>query len=99
MSDTASLLWGVLFSSIGVGYFIYGRKQQKLVPLLSGIEVARRIAGRCHVAFITSYDQHALEAFEAGAIDAPEWMAAGAMLRGAIRGDTPAATPAIFFRN
>ena len=37
--------------------------------------------------------------FEAGAIDAPEWMAAGAMLRGAIRGDTPAATPAIFFRN
>jgi DNA-binding LytR/AlgR family response regulator len=39
------------------------------MPLLSGIEVARRIAGRCHVAFITSYDQHALEAFEAGAID------------------------------
>ena len=38
-------------------------------------------------------------AFEAGAIDAPEWMAAGAMLRGAIRGDSPAATPAIFFRN
>lgn len=35
--DTASLLWGVLFSSIGVGYFIYGRKQQKLVPLLCGI--------------------------------------------------------------
>src|SRR5687768_13643732 len=30
------------------------------MPLLSGIEVARRIAGRCHVAFITSYDQHAL---------------------------------------
>ena len=39
------------------------------MPLLSGIEVAGRIAGRCHVAFITSYDQHALEAFEAGAID------------------------------
>jgi DNA-binding LytR/AlgR family response regulator len=39
------------------------------MPLLSGIDVARRIAGRCHVAFITSYDQHALEAFEAGAID------------------------------
>jgi hypothetical protein len=37
MLDTASLLWGVLFSSIGLGYFIYGRKQQKLVPLLSGI--------------------------------------------------------------
>ena len=39
------------------------------MPLLTGIEVATRIAGRCHVAFITSYDQHALEAFEAGAID------------------------------
>jgi DNA-binding LytR/AlgR family response regulator len=39
------------------------------MPLLSGIEVARQIAQRCHVVFITSYDQHALEAFEAGAID------------------------------
>jgi DNA-binding LytR/AlgR family response regulator len=39
------------------------------MPLLTGLEVAARIAGRCHVVFITSYDQHALEAFEAGAID------------------------------
>ena len=39
------------------------------MPLLTGIEVARRIAGSCHVAFITSYDEHALEAFEAGAMD------------------------------
>jgi DNA-binding LytR/AlgR family response regulator len=39
------------------------------MPLLTGIDVANRIAGRCHVVFITSYDQHALEAFEAGAID------------------------------
>lgn len=39
------------------------------MPLLSGIEVARHVAGRCHVVFITSYDQHALEAFEAGAVD------------------------------
>ena len=39
------------------------------MPLLTGIDVARQIAGRCHVVFITSYDQHALEAFEAGAID------------------------------
>ena len=37
--------------------------------------------------------------FEAGAIDAPEWMAAGAMLRGVICEDTPAAIPAIVFRN
>ena len=39
------------------------------MPLLTGIEVARQIAGRCHVAFITAYDQHAIEAFEAGAVD------------------------------
>ena len=39
------------------------------MPLLTGLEVARRIAGACHVVFITSYDAHALEAFEAGAID------------------------------
>jgi DNA-binding LytR/AlgR family response regulator len=39
------------------------------MPVLDGLEVARRIAGRCHVVFITSHDQHALEAFEAGAID------------------------------
>ena len=36
--------------------------------------------------------------FEAGAIDAPEWMAAGAMLRGTVRTDTPTAIPAIFLR-
>jgi DNA-binding LytR/AlgR family response regulator len=39
------------------------------MPLLTGVEVARQVAGRCHVAFITSYDEHALEAFEAGAMD------------------------------
>lgn len=33
----AALLWGVLFSSIGVGYFIYGRRQGKTIPLLSGV--------------------------------------------------------------
>jgi len=38
------------------------------MPLLTGIEVARQITGRCHVAFITSYDQYAIDAFEAGAV-------------------------------
>ena len=36
---------------------------------------------------------------ESGFLDAPVWMAAGAMLRGVIREDTPAAIPAIVFRN
>jgi DNA-binding LytR/AlgR family response regulator len=39
------------------------------MPLLTGLEVAQRIGGACHIVFLTSYDSHALEAFEAGAID------------------------------
>jgi len=35
--NTAALLWGVLFSSIGLGYFIYGKKQQAAVPLVCGL--------------------------------------------------------------
>jgi len=35
--DTAALLWGLLFSSIGLGYFMYGKKQQSIVPLLCGL--------------------------------------------------------------
>jgi DNA-binding LytR/AlgR family response regulator len=39
------------------------------MPLLTGLEVAQRISGTCHIVFLTSYDAHALQAFEAGAID------------------------------
>lgn len=39
------------------------------MPRLGGLEVARQIAGRCHVALITAYDHYAIDAFEAGAID------------------------------
>ena len=35
--DSAILLWGFLFSSIGFGFFIYGKKQHKFVPLTCGI--------------------------------------------------------------
>ena len=35
--DMTLLLWGVLFSSIGLGFFIYGRKQRVIVPLLCGL--------------------------------------------------------------
>lgn len=34
---TTSLLWGLLFSSAGLGYFLYGKKQSALVPLLCGL--------------------------------------------------------------
>lgn len=37
MLNPAILLWGVVFSSIGLGFFIYGKRQQRLVALLCGL--------------------------------------------------------------
>lgn len=37
MDGTALLLWGVLFGSVGIGFFIYGRRQRAPVPLATGI--------------------------------------------------------------
>jgi hypothetical protein len=34
---TASLLWGLLFGSIGIGFSIYGKKQRKVVPFICGL--------------------------------------------------------------
>ena len=39
------------------------------MPGLSGIDVARRIGGRARVVFVTAFDDHALAAFDAGAVD------------------------------
>ena len=39
------------------------------MPGLSGIEVAQRIDGRVPVVFVTAYGDHALSAFDAGAVD------------------------------
>jgi len=35
--DTTDLILGLIFSSIGVGYFIYGRKQSNIVTRYCGI--------------------------------------------------------------
>lgn len=35
--NVSVLLLGVLFSSIGLGYFIYGKKQQHTMALVCGI--------------------------------------------------------------
>lgn len=35
--DTSSLLLGLVFSAIGAGFFLYGRKQKLPVPLLCGL--------------------------------------------------------------
>lgn len=39
------------------------------MPRLSGLDVARKMAQCCHVVFITAFDDHAVDAFEAGAVD------------------------------
>ena len=39
------------------------------MPGLTGLEVARHASGRCHVVFVTAYDNYAVSAFEQGAID------------------------------
>lgn len=39
------------------------------MPGMTGIEVARRIDGRTPVVFVTAYGDHALAAFDAGAVD------------------------------
>lgn len=31
------LLWIVLFGSVGLGFFVYGRRERAIVPLLVGI--------------------------------------------------------------
>jgi hypothetical protein len=35
--NASLLLWSVLFGSLGLGYFIYGKKQGAVVPLLCGL--------------------------------------------------------------
>lgn len=39
-SSPALLLWGMLYGSIGLGYFLYGKKQGRLVPLLMGVALS-----------------------------------------------------------
>jgi len=37
MEGTALLFYGLIFGSIGTGFFIYGKKQRAAVPLVCGI--------------------------------------------------------------
>ena len=39
------------------------------MPGQSGIEAARHLYNRCHIVFVTAYDQYAVDAFEQGAMD------------------------------
>jgi hypothetical protein len=35
--NEAQLLWGLLFGSVGLGFFLYGKKQRAPVPLVCGL--------------------------------------------------------------
>ncbi len=35
--DTSTLLLGIIFGSVGLGFFVYGKKQAAFIPLFSGI--------------------------------------------------------------
>ncbi len=37
IGSTAVLLWGMLFGSIGFGFFLYGKRQKAVVPIITGI--------------------------------------------------------------
>ena len=37
MDMGTTLMVSVLFSAIGTGYFVYGKKQRQVVPLLTGL--------------------------------------------------------------
>lgn len=69
------------------------------MPGMTGIEVARRIGGRTPVVFVTAFGDHALAAFDAGAVDYvmkpvdPERLAQ-AVARVRARLDRPALDPA-----
>jgi DNA-binding LytR/AlgR family response regulator len=39
------------------------------MPVASGIDVAQRVGGKCHIIFVTAYDEYAVAAFEEGAVD------------------------------
>jgi hypothetical protein len=37
MNDSSIMLWSILFSGVGIGYFIYGKTQKAPIPLFTGV--------------------------------------------------------------
>ncbi|VAW80905.1 hypothetical protein MNBD_GAMMA13-1680 [hydrothermal vent metagenome] len=37
MQGESLIIWGMLFGAIGLGFFVYGKKQKAVVPLFTGI--------------------------------------------------------------
>jgi hypothetical protein len=39
LDSLAQIIWGIVFGSIGLGYFIYGKKQQAVIPMICGFSL------------------------------------------------------------
>jgi DNA-binding LytR/AlgR family response regulator len=39
------------------------------MPVRTGLDVARELGSRCHIVFVTAFDEYAIAAFEEGAVD------------------------------
>ena len=39
MFSSSTVIWGILFGAVGMGYLIYGKKQQSWVAFISGVEL------------------------------------------------------------
>ena len=37
--NVALLFWGFVFSMIGLGFFMYGKRQQVFMPIISGLSL------------------------------------------------------------
>lgn len=37
MDSASIMIWSVLFGGIGIGFFMYGKKQKAIVPLCTGL--------------------------------------------------------------
>ena len=37
MNNISILIWGIIFGSIGLAFFVYDKKQKSIIPMLSGI--------------------------------------------------------------
>ena len=35
--NTSTLIWGMIFGSIGLGFAVYGKRQKAIIPLSCGI--------------------------------------------------------------
>ena len=36
MDSSGQIFWGIVFGSVGLGYFIYGKKQKMFMPMMCG---------------------------------------------------------------